>query len=465
LIVQDNGGGAIRLAAVLNRASIAGPTVHAEKGILLLSESGRKFIGLSSFEMLAMFRRGLFYAYLTIYLRHYLGLTVTATTLFATLPMVVNVLSQNFIWGRISDRFQIRRSLIMTGEITAAVCTVGVWYLHRLPPSPIVAGYIIIAGLTTVEFFWSMSNISWSALVSDLYPEEKRGTIQGRLASLGGLGRIAGIWSGGLFYDGLEKHYDGWGFYQGHLFFMAAAVMLVSVLPLLLLPEGGVQSLPDKTVKPAPTPPIQSSKIELRRYLIFLTGMTMINFGRNSIAIIFPQYLSSSSGLHLDSQTLADILNTQSIAVVCIGWAVGRLCRDIGLERSLLSGTAAAIIALILLWRYPVLPIIYTASFLRGVADVVILTSAYVIASIYIPAAKRARRFAWFNAVFFVSWGLPGTLITGPLVDVLISTGLTEPLAYQYSFLVAAAMTSIGFVIQAALFFGKKKVPHGQIGS
>ncbi len=422
----------------------------------MLIESGKKFIGLSSFEMLAMFRRGLFYAYLTIYLRHYLGLSVTATTLFATLPMVVNVLSQNFIWGRISDHYQIRRSLIMAGEITAAICTVGVWYLHRLPVSPITAGYIIIAGLTTVEFFWSMSNISWSALISDLYPEEGRSAIQGRLASLGGLGRIAGIWTGGLFYDGLGQHFAGWGFYQGHLFFIAAAVMLVSVLPLFLLPEGGAESQENQLSAPASDNPIHASKLELRRYLIFLAGMTLINFGRNSIAIVFPQYLSSSSGLHVDSQTLAVILNTQSIAVVFIGWGVGRLCHEIGLERALLAGTAAAIIALILLWRYPVLPAIYAASFLRGVADVVILTSAYVTASIYIPAAKRARRFAWFNATFFLSWGLPGTLIVGPLVDLLISTGLAEPLAYRYSFLVAALMTALGFLIQAVLFFGKK---------
>jgi hypothetical protein len=47
----------------------------------------RYFIGLTSFEILAMFRRGLFYAFLSIYLRHYLGLSVTETTLFATLPM------------------------------------------------------------------------------------------------------------------------------------------------------------------------------------------------------------------------------------------------------------------------------------------------------------------------------------------------------------------------------------------
>ncbi len=73
------------------------------------------FLGISSFQALAMFRRGLFYAFLSIYLRYFLGLSVTETTLFATLPMVFNILSQTLIWGRLSDRRQLRRTLILWG--------------------------------------------------------------------------------------------------------------------------------------------------------------------------------------------------------------------------------------------------------------------------------------------------------------------------------------------------------------
>ena len=119
--------------------------------------------------MLAMFRRGLFYAYLSIYLRHQLGLSVTETTLFATLPMAVNVLAQTLVWGRISDRLQMRRTLIIVGEVLAAAGTVLIWYVHRQFSDPLAAGYSVIAGLTVIEIFWSMSNISWSALVSDIY--------------------------------------------------------------------------------------------------------------------------------------------------------------------------------------------------------------------------------------------------------------------------------------------------------
>ena len=64
--------------------------------------TGRKmFLNVSSFQVLAMFRRGLFYSYLSIYLRFFLGLSVTETTFFATFPMILNVLFQTFVWGPI----------------------------------------------------------------------------------------------------------------------------------------------------------------------------------------------------------------------------------------------------------------------------------------------------------------------------------------------------------------------------
>ena len=126
---------------------------------------GAVFLGLSSFEILAMFRRGLFYTYLSIYLRHFLGMSVTETTLFATLPMVGNVLCQTFVWGTISDRYQVRRTLIVCGEALAGVGTVLVWYAHTLTHQRSHAGWVIITGLTVVELFWSMSNVGWSALI------------------------------------------------------------------------------------------------------------------------------------------------------------------------------------------------------------------------------------------------------------------------------------------------------------
>jgi len=414
----------------------------------------RYFTGLASFQMLAMFRRGLFYAYLSIYLRHRLGLSVTQTTLFATLPMVVNVLAQTLVWGRISDRLQLRRTMIVVGEALAAGGTVLTWYVHRQFTDPAAAGYAIIAGLTAIEIFWSMSNISWSALVSDLYDARQRSRIQGWLASLGGAGRMVGVWIGGLLYDGLGLKAEGWGFFAGPLFFVAAGVMLISTLPLFFLPEGGVAYEP---VHPAPTSGRGKPAASAAVYLFFLAGMTFINFGRNAIAIIFTQYLTLDPGLALNSRMLARVVNTQSLAIVVLGWTAGAICRRIGNGAVLLAGTTAAIAGLCLLAFTTSLPMVFAGCFLRGVGDALILAAAYTFASILIPPQMRGRLFAWFNATFFLSFGMAGTLIAGPIVDGLIAAGYAQPAAYRLSFAAGAALTLIGLVIQAVLIGYLKK--------
>ena len=404
--------------------------------------------------MLAMFRRGLFYAYLSIYLRHHLGLSVTETTLFATLPMIVNVMAQTFVWGQVSDRLQLRRTLIIVGEVLAAFSTVLIWYIHRQFVDPALAGYTIIVGLTAVEIFWSMSNISWSALISDIYDEQQRSRIQGRLTSMGGMGRIAGIWIGGLLYDGMGLRMAGWGFFEGPLFFVAAGVMLASTLPLLFLPEGGIGSNPPRLQSDTHQP---SGSNSAKLYLVFLAGMTLINFGRNSIAVIFSQYLTLDSGLALNSLTISYIFNTQSAAIVVFGWIAGWICLRLGNSIALIVGTAAAIAGLTLLAVSTALPLIYLGCFMRGVGDAVIMAAAYTYASILIPPQKRARLFAWFNGTYFLSFGLAATLISGPIVDGLITAGQPETLAYQASFAAAAVLTTIGLLIQAALLYFLRK--------
>lgn len=408
----------------------------------------RVFLGLSSFEMMAMFRRGLFYAFLSVYLRHYLGLSVTETTLFATLPMIVNIIFQTFVWGKISDKYQLRRTLIITGELLAALGTGLVWYAHRLPARLIISGYVIIVGLSLVEIFWSMSNIGWSALISDVYPQKNRSRIQGRMASIGGIGRIAGVWTGALLYDGFGKKYAGWGFYEGSLFFVATAMMLLSILPLLFVPEGGLKPDENKADEKIEAPDTHFKGI----FAFFLAAMVLVNFGRNSIVIIQSQYLMLESGLAVTSVTLGHIVNTQSLAIIIFGLLTGAIATRLGTGRALLTGTIAAIASLLLLANLDP-RLIYLSYFLRGFSEVIIMSSAYAVASTLIPAQKRARQFALYNATLFLSWGIAGTFITGPIVDFLIKTGRPEWFAYQVSFHIAAAITVSGFVLLAYLIF------------
>lgn len=399
--------------------------------------------------MLAMFRRGLFYSYLSIYLRHFLGLSVTETTLFATLPMVMNIVFQTFVWGAFSDKYQLRRTLIISGEILAGFGTVLVWYGHTLTGNLSLAGYVIIFGLSMVEIFWSMSNVGWSALISDIYRQEDRNAVQGRLASIGGIGRIAGVWIGGVLYDGLGLKYNGWGFYEGALFFVAGAAMFISVIPMIFVPEGGIR----REMEDVFLPKIGASASAEKIFTIFIMAMIFINFGRNSIAIIQSQYLVLGSGFAVSSKVLSYIVNTQSVAMIITGLIAGWVGRKIGDGNSLLVGTALAVGSLFILAIAGNLGLIYLSNFLRGCSEVMVLASSYAFASVLIPPEKRAKLFSIFNATYFLSWGISGTFITGPITDILLACGASEVFSYQMAFVSSAVMTLIGFFIQGFLLF------------
>lgn len=401
---------------------------------------------ISSFEILTMFRRGLFYSYLSIYLRFFLGLSVTETTLFATLPMVVNIIFQRFVWGMISDRIQRRRIFIILGEILAAFGTLAVWYCHKIPASKTAAGYVIIIGLSLVEIFWSMSNIGWSAIISDLYPAEARTGVYGKLSSLGALGRIVGALLGGLAYDGLARYYDGWGFDQGFLFFVASGIMLASTVPMFFVPEGGVREH-DRPASIGSTAargtPAQISNV----FITFLIAMVFINFGRNSISVIISQYLSLEQGFAVSSRLLSLIVNTQSLGMLIFGLLVSRLSRRYKDITLLFAGTGAGALSLLVYAAAWTLPLVFVSSFLAGVSMVVIMASSYSYASRLIPPRERGQQFAWYNATFFLSWGVAGTLVTGPIVDLLLKAGTGAVVAYRMSFLASAGLVIIGAII------------------
>ncbi len=397
--------------------------------------------------MLAMFRRGLFYTYLSIYLRNFLQLSVTETTLYATLPMIMSVLFQNLIWGPLSDKFNKRRTLIVLGEILAGLGTMIVWLIHFSFDNLYVAGYVIILGLSCVEMFWSMSNIGWTALLSDLYPYEKRSKIMGNLTSLGGLGRIFGISIGGFLYD------SGYGFRNGPLFFVASLVMIVSAVPMLFVPEGGTKSSSHESIQVVNEEENSGANNgTLMIFIIFIVALMFINFGRNSIAIPYSQYLTLESGFHVDDITLSLIVNFRSLANMIIGVVAGKISKKLGEYNTLILGCVFAISALLMTGYAPNLIFIFVGSFLIGTAEVIIMTSSYTIASEIIPADKRGKLFAVYNTTLFLSWGLACTLISGPIIDILITEGVIDLVAYQISFVVGSIITSIGLFIVIIMY-------------
>lgn len=436
------------------------------------------FLNLSSFQMLAMFRRGLFYTFLSIYMRYYLELSVTVTTLYATIPMVLSSFFQTFVWGRLSDKLQKRRTLIIMGEIIAAILLLITYWIHASFEDLTIAGYVIIIGLSVIEIFWSMSNIGWSALVSDLYPSKERSRVMAQLTSLGGIGRIVGIFLGGMLYEGFFsiEFYEGWGFREGALFYIASAAMLISTIPMFFVPEGGIstpkQSLEqdnnqEENLNLEPTledPPFLTQAQSYVIFVVFIIALMFINFGRNSIATIYSQYLKLPGlfPIFINSKIISWISNVRSVATILIGLLVGKIKEKFGAGYTLLAGVFLSILFLFMT-TFASLPIIYIGSFLAGTSEVILTAASYEYAAALIPEEKRAKLFGVYNATFFLSWGLAGTVIIGPIVDSLIFRGFTEISAYRVAFYVAMGIASIGFVIFSILHIYRKRIEKRNI--
>ncbi|MHA1560868.1 MAG: MFS transporter [Promethearchaeota archaeon] len=403
----------------------------------------RIFLGLSSFQILAMFRRGLFYTYLSLYLRFFLNLSVTATTLFATIP-------------------QKRRIFIVIGELSAGIGIIIVWGVHNAFTNLQYAGYFVIIGLSIIEFFWSMSNIAWTSLVSDVYSPKRRSKVIGRLTSLGGIGQIVGVLIGGVFYDGNGLKYDGYGFKEGPLFFIASAIMITSIIPILfLVPEGGAKRSwndPEIINNLSSGESKNSPEFSYVVFLSYIAALFIINAGRNSIAIPFSQYLTLESGFAVEPLTLGLILNTRGIAIILIGLIAGKLTSKIGLRKTLVISSFFAVIYLIIISLSPSLGLMYVGRFIWGAAEVLIVSSSYALASLLIPQERRGRLFGIYNATFFLSWGVGSTFVIGPIIDRLIADGIPENDAYKYGFLVSAIITLVGILmLLLAIYIEKKK--------
>ena len=384
-----------------------------------------------------MFRRGLFYTFLSLYLNTFLNLSLTETSLYATLPMIMSVIFQNFVWGPISDRFQKRKRLIILGEILAGIGTTTVWFIHFIISNYYLAAYVIIIGLTIIEAFWSMSNIGWSALISDIYTSVDRNKVMGRLSSIGGIGRFIGISIGGLLYNG------GYGFRNGPLFIIASLVMFISTIPMLFTPEGGIiLKIEHQNDILANQKPNNNYK---KIFIIFIIALLFINFGRNSITVPYSPYLKL--GFKVDDLVLSNIANMRSIATIMFGFITGIFSKKFGESRTLILAISFAIAALLLTALSNMLFLIFVGSFLLGTSEVLIVAAAYSIASTLIPANSRGKLFGAYNTTFFLSWGMASTIITGPIIDLLRLSGFGGVFPYQVSFIVAALITTIGLIV------------------
>ena len=235
--------------------------------------------------------------------------------------------------------------------------------------------------------------------------------------------------------------------------------MIVSVIPLLFIPEGGIRYQTAAAGDEGSGDGAASARGtggDLRIFVVFLIAMLLINSGINSLATFKAQYLNLEEGFAASARTISLVMNVESAALILIGFFLGFLGRRMGIPALLVMGTLSGIVSLLIYAMAPSLGYIYLASAFKGVSDGCIAASSYAYASILIPPEKRGRYFAAYNATFSLSWGTSATLVTGPLIDILLRSGKNAVFSYRMGVMSAFGIMFLGLCILLALLAQRK---------
>lgn len=422
----------------------------------------KSFFGLSAFQFLAYFRRGLFYSFLPIYLHFFLGLSITESTFYVTFAMISSSIGQSFIWGRVSDRLKNRKYMIFVAELIAALGHILVWILHRIAYtySPFYAAWTIIIGLTIIEFFWSASNVAWFAMISDIVAQDQRSSIMGTLSGIGGFGRIFGVIMAAVFLS--AGGFRGGGFFYGYLFIITAIV--ISCTAIIIISTISDSDLTFRYETPTPkassadTDELNESKIiddeeshfDKRFFYIFLVVLVFINFGRNGVNVIQDFFLIAK--FNVSDANLGVFETLRAIFSIIAGFSTPYLVKRFNDWKIFLISPVMVILCFIGFIFSPIMYLAFVFGAMIWIAQVTITASAYGIISTKIPSKVRGKYFGYYNAVFFLSFGMGATLVTGPISDILIYNHFSSVLAYSYAYLGAAILVVIGLVIGVRLF-------------
>lgn len=405
-----------------------------------------EFVGLSSFHFLVFFRRLLIYTFLSIYLKENIGLTTTEITLMATLPMIISASAQSFLWGPLIDKVQKSHLFVIIGEIIAALLHLIMvqFHIYSLDHYPLsFAGYTIIGMLVIIEFPWSASNIGLMTLIAERTEDAERTRLIGQLSVGGGLGGIVGAFTGSFFYR------DGIGFSEGNLFYLAVILMFISAFIIYFT----IKDLEDKrnivsddvrtTLVENPT-----SNFDIRySFVPLIIALTLINFGKNGVGIIISLFIANDESINATDSQIALYRTLGSIFSLITGVIIGSRLGKTNDTLILRIGTLMTVIALFWLSIAPSYYLILFSAIIIGSANIIIQASSYSIAARIIPHNKKGKLLGYYNATFFLSWGLGATIFFAPLVDLSVYLGYSLDTSYRMSFLASSIMVLIGLLM------------------
>jgi len=407
------------------------------------------FFNLGLFQFLTFVRRGVFYTFMINYLYTLMPKT-TLTAALGTLNMVASALGQNLLWGRISDRYRLRTKLIIIGETIAAFSYIIVFITHKSlidAGSSFAAGLAIIFGLSILEFFWSMSDVGWAALLTDVTTPEIRGKVIGTLNFIASLGRMAGIIFAGFLYC------SGEGFRNGTIFYIVTALLFTGTI-IMAFTSRRVKARSHEQKQEITTAnhenSVEYTKENEKTYKWFLISLIIIVLGAASINQIFLLFIDLPEGLNASDAEMSLILSAWTVGGMLASVASGGLADKIGRNKVLFVGLILAAITP-LFYSVPLNVSMMALTYgLNGVAFWTLYTVGFAFAGDIIPAEKRGRLLSRYNTVMALSWGPAGFLVGGPIADVQIEVfGLPRHAAYVNAFYMSSIIVMLGTIIFA----------------
>jgi MFS family permease len=373
--------------------------------------------------------------------------------MLGTFTMVTSTLGQNFLWGRIADRHKLRTQLIVVGEITAGIAYILVFLLQKSlidAGEGALAGIAIIGGLSILEFFWSMSDVGWAALVADITTVEIRGAFIGTINFISSLGRMTGVLFSGFLYVG------GLGFRQGTIFYIVTAMLFIGAA-IMYMASRSLKSkinLLDKNERKENTlaseaqASTSSHSNNTRAFTWFLVALTIIVLGQTATNQVFLLFLKLPQGLNATDEQVSLVVSAFTLGGMAASILVGRLSDKIGRYKVILTGLVLATGTLLSYGIMPNIGLMALAYGVNGISLMTLQTASFALASDIIPQTKRGRLLSRYNAVMALSWGPAGLLIGGPLADIQTGTlHIPKQAAYINAFLTAAVLVVVGATV------------------
>ncbi|MEM3609195.1 MAG: MFS transporter [Candidatus Bathyarchaeia archaeon] len=405
------------------------------------------FFNLSLFQFLTFVRRGIFYTFMINYLYMLMG-NVTSTAALGTLNMLASALGQNLLWGKISDRYKVRATLIIAGETIAGFTYMAVFLIHRSfldVENNFAAGLTIIFGLSILEFFWSMSDVGWAALLTDVTTPTTRGKVTGTLNFIASLGRMVGILCAGYLY------FDGEGFKSGIIFYIVTILLFIGTITMALVSRRERTKTKTKNTLVIDKQEENGNKLYIeneKTYNWFLVALTIIVLGAASINQIFLLFLELPEGLGAESYEMSMILASWTVGGMIASIASGWLANKIGKSKVILLGLILAIFtppSYAFAKDVPLMALVYG---FNGASFWIIQTVGFALAGDLIQEHKRGRLLSRYNTVMALSWGPAGMLIGGPFADFQINVlGLPKQIACVNAFYLSSIIVALGTLL------------------